>query len=179
MIGLDVLRAWTGAPASEANDALLLRMERAAVARVEAWTGLPFGEPAERVDTLTGTGTTTLYLSAPPVGPVVVEELWYPGHASPTTLPSSSYGVSGSVLTRYSGHVWYAVYMYRVTYQAGYAPDAVPELYQDAVVRMVSMMWNQRGSEDLASEGGGGFSFVRNADALDAVLRGLPRRWRV
>lgn len=184
MLSLDALRRYVTAPAGPDTDALLAQLERAAVAVVSAHTGRYLGVPAQRVETLAGTGTTALWLQSPPAGdpPTVtsVEALPFEG-AAPQVVGAGEYRLDGSRLVRTGGYPWYPSLLYRVTYEAGYEEDAAPDDVTLAVLQLVSAWWKRRGKEDVTSESIGIYSYSRASgdEGVRTILAALPRRVRV
>jgi hypothetical protein len=183
VIDVATLRGWLGSP--ESDDDLLEELEREAVAQVESYTGHYYGPPAARVDYLDGSGGAVLWLPAAGTSLSIgtVEELAYMG-ADAVAL--TGYESRGSRLIRTDGYPWVLGYSYRVTYTAGYAEDTEPAMVRQVVRQLVSLAYQERGTEGLQSETIGDYSYTRTygtggggLTAADQIMAKLPRRIRV
>lgn len=193
MIPVAELRAWVGAADTPENNALLVQLEARAVADVELTTGAYLGASDSVVDRIIGDGSTVLRLPKAPVTAVAsVAEAW-------TTDPDldsvtiTEFALRSPLLYRSGGAVWIAGAEYEVSYTAGYAADAFPPLYRQAVLDIVKATYDAQTSsqsteEQFKKETFGDYSYERfsgpatsndAASSVKTILAQLPKRVRV
>lgn len=195
MIPLADLRAWTGAAASPENDALLTRLDAYAVAEVELTTGAYLGVSGTVTDRVIGDGTAVLRLPKGPATAVAsVQEAWI---ANPEIDPVAvtAFALRAPLLYRSGGGVWARGAEYTIGYTAGYAADAYPQLYWQAVLDIVKAAYEAQSASLATDEGlqreslgeyayelAAGSSSLTPAAArasVAAILARLPKRIRV
>ena len=161
----------------------LEKLEAAAVAFVQTWTGRYFGPPVEHSEVLIGAGSGRIWLSHAPVavgdGPLVIlEERAYPGADPHPLVIDEDFGVvvSGgeAELVRYSPALnWSRGYGYTARYHRGYPEGEEPADIRQLVTDLVAVRWGLIGREGLRSESVGSYSYTRFGDSdLDAVMGG-------
>lgn len=193
MIDVAELRAWVGVTDNSADD-LLEQLEAVAVEQVALTSGAYLVASGSVTDQIIGDGTTVLRLPKAPVTAVAsVSESWVTD-ASPSPTAITDFARRDALLYRTGGAVWLRGAEYAVTYTAGYADDAFPSLYRQAVLDIVKALYDAQsasleGAGDFRTESLGEYSyeaastgsvdFNTAAASVKAILAQLPRRVRV
>ena len=205
MISLSDLELHLGLSDGE-DSALLIDMEKAAVAFIQNATRRYFGAEETVVEYLTGNGGRHLWLAEPPSvdaygdrDAITVTERAYPG-ATETDLVEDN-ATNGfetrlvgfeAYLSRLGGYRWVNEYEYEVIYTRGYVltaagadgtPDdiAAPDDIRQLVIDLISLRYQLHGNEGLRSETIGGYSYTRFGEGdLDAIPGALDtvEAWR-
>ncbi len=176
------LRAALALGSSSPDPDLLADVLRRAVAFVERQTHRHFGEPAETQVIIAGNGTRHLRLPDPPSDPdyVSVTEQRYPGDATTLLGTPGDFVVrpvdTTAYLARAGGNVWEWGREYVVTFERGYQEDQGPADIEALLIELVGRRLATMGSDGLASETIGGYSYSRPAIHAfeDGDLRSIP-----
>jgi hypothetical protein len=197
MIPLDELRTYLGLPEDDDTEAaVLLELERNALAFVQTQARRYFGPPAPVTEYLAGTGSRSLWLSDVPLEPeepadpeddptprVLVLDL---NHAAAAATPLEDFDLRvaderDAALVRHGALRWSPLREYAVTYQRGYREGEEPGDIRQLVLDLVSVKFALRGSEGLRSESMGGYSYTRIGETdMDAATGGWAtiHAWR-
>lgn len=193
MINVTELRAWVGVTDNSADD-LLEQLEAFAVEQVALTTGAYLGASGTVTDRVIGDGTFVLTLPKGPATAVAtVNESWLTD-LTPSPVAITGYTLRSPVLYRTGGAVWKRGAEYEITYTAGYAADAFPELYRQAVLDIVKALYDAQsaslaGAGDYAQESLGEYTYDATSTAsvdfnaasatVKDILAQLPKRVRV
>lgn len=195
MIAVADLRAWVGAADTTENNALLTQLEAYAVAEVELQTGAYLGVSGTVSDRVIGDGTTQLRLPKYPVTAVASVAQSTPTDVDPDPVDVTEFALRSPLLIRTGGATWTRDDEFEITYTAGYAADAFPSLYHQAVLDIVKATYDAQAAslgsdDDVSRETLGEYSYelassvasltpgAARGDAA-TILSRLPRRLRV
>lgn len=164
----------------------LVRLEAAAVARVQEFTGRYFGPATSDTFIIRGKGLPKLRLPEPPTADITsVIERAYLGADQTTITAAEDTGFelrivgSEGFLFRKRGLMWTRGYEYIVTMPYGYADEDVPKVVREKVRQLVLLWWSDKalgaGAYQSRTEGRVSFTTGNRADggAEEAVLAGL------
>lgn len=181
--GAELLEWIEDADASDTDR--LEELAAAAVAHAQRSTGRYFGAVEQTTEILTGSGKRRLYLTdlpalvGIPAAYDVAVEYGDPGDdlTADTDFELRQAGIE-AWLERTDGGVWSKEYEYHVTYSRGYEDGAEPADIRRYVIAWVSQRWALRGSEGLASESIGGYSYTLARDQRSPELDEMVAYWR-
>jgi hypothetical protein len=198
MIPIAELRTLVGLAAGDASDdALLTSLEAYGVAQVELTSGAYLGASIEATDRVIGNGSTLLRLPRWPVTAVALIEESFVTDTVPVPIEVVDYAIRSPSLVRTGSAVWVRGAEYAVTYTAGYAADAYPPTYRQAVKDIVAVMYPAAKSTaaggitigTLIGETFGDYSYKLSegssssvdgsSDAVALILARIPKRIRV
>lgn len=198
MIPIAELRTLVGLDAGDASDdALLTSLEAYGVAQVGLTSGAYLGAQVEATERIIGNGSTLLRLPRWPIVSVALIEESFVTDTVPYPIAITDYAIRSPYLVRTGSAVWVLGAEYAVTYTAGYADDAYPPIYRQAVKDIVAVMYPAAKSTaaggitigTLIEEDFGDYSYKLSegssssvdgsSDAVAAILSRLPKRIRV